>query len=134
MQAKNASSFFVHSFLLSIYILPLAASRSSCQKAPGEILATLPLPNSPWESLLLQHPKTHTTPTAPGSCSPFPSGYMRSSEQIAVWLHLEDFQPPQEWSFYLLWIEWHCPVELLKWWSILAAQTSTNLNCSNCNC
>lgn len=30
--------------------------------------------------------------------------------------------------------EWHCPVELLKWWSILAAQTSTNLNCSNCNC
>lgn len=30
--------------------------------------------------------------------------------------------------------EWHCPVELLKWWHILAAQTSTNLNCSNCNC
>lgn len=93
-----------------------------------------PVPKSPWDSLLPQHPKTHSTPAAPASC--IPSLQFKCNPQSNCCLaRLEDFQPPRNQAFICsVFFEWHCPTELLKWWGILAVQTSTFLNCSDCNC
>lgn len=132
MQAKNASSFL--SATVSRQHLYVVSCREQEQlwKSSIEMLAmSTPTPEKPWDSLLPQHPKPHSTPAAPASHTPFPPFKCNPSRSCCLAPHARTSrQHRNQAPISSVFFECHCTIELLKWQSTLAVQTCTYLKYS----